>query len=279
MNFVKPQVALIGYTQIDYQNLNLYLMQTGNKAFFDAMLQAKGVGISEGEMLCSFYAKLCYKSLSVGHNSNITRTRDIEDNIKGCFDVGHGSVFEHCNLNFIAWNVSRVFTHELVRHRVGSAYSQTSGRYCRLDSIDFVSDPLLDSVEGRIADHLRATEDLVFELECKLGLRKKNVDGVWVNNDGMPFDQRKKITSAIRRIAPNGQANEIGFTLNIRSLRHMVEVRTSRHAEREIRQVFARVYELVNAKFPLIFYGSKTEVIDGVVEVSGMKHQPYQEGE
>jgi len=44
----------------------------------------------------------------------------------------HGSVLEHAGYSFALRNVSRVFTHELVRHRAGSAFSQESLRYVRL---------------------------------------------------------------------------------------------------------------------------------------------------
>jgi thymidylate synthase (FAD) len=58
----------------------------------------------------------------------------------------HGSVLEHASDTFAFHNVSRVFTHELVRHRAGSAFSQESLRYVRLAEIGFrVPEALLRS--------------------------------------------------------------------------------------------------------------------------------------
>ena len=94
--------------------------------------------------------------------------------------------------------------------------------------------------------------------------------------DAMKMVDKKKLTSYLRRNLPNGQANEIGVTLNIRALRHLVQMRTSRHAEWEIRLVFGQIYDLVKAKFPLIFHGAKETKIGGLVEISGMKMQPYE---
>lgn len=310
---VNPKVYLTGYTVIDSDGLCDYLKDTGQSEFIDDIMAAKAQGLSDGEILCSFYAKLCYKSLVVGKNDNITKTRSVKDNLENCMDVGHSSVLSHATINFVATNVSRIFTHELVRHGVGTAFSQTSGRYCRLDELEFVSDPILEKVPDLIADHLASTERLVYLLECRFGLRKpperfpdiaagmcfslsecrhylrsKGVDVEqlfnhkipellrWVPDYSLPMDQRKKITSSIRRIAPNGQANEIGFTVNIRSLRHIVQMRTSRHAEWEIRAVFEQVYRIVSEKFPLIFYGAEVEEVDDLLEVSGMIQQPYQ---
>lgn len=243
MKFVEPKTYLIGVTGIIEDQLTEYLEDSGNEDFLENIKQAREEGLSDGEILCSFYAKLCYKSLSLGQNQNVTKIRDIESNLIGCFDSGHGSVFEHCNLNFITKDCSRVFTHELVRHRVGTAFSQTSGRYVALDNIDFVHDPILDPVKDDLQEIVEFLEKKAKDIRLKMDVDNQN------------FSVKKKITSAIRRIAPNGQANEIGFSLNIRSLRHTLVLRTSEHAEYEIRKIFYQVGELVESRWPLMLYG------------------------
>lgn len=262
---VHPKVYFIGYTQLDEQALAEFLKDTDNEDFLLSVEQAKSAGISTAEVLCSFYAKLCYKSLTLGQNKNVTRIRDIKDNLLGCFKTGHGSIFEHINFNFVVNNCSRIFTHELIRHRPGMAYSQNSGRYIRLDKIDLVYDPILDPVKNEIQELLTHIETKYAEFEQKLGL-----------NSLKDFEKKKKLTSALRRIAPNGQTNEIGFTANLRSLRHLIMLRTSRHAEWEIRAVFEQVYNIMKAKYPLMFADAQEEIVDGILEVSGMKMQPYE---
>lgn len=274
---VRPKVFLVGATEVREEALREYLDYTGQTDFWPVYQQARDEGLSSGEALCSVYAKMCYKSLVVGKNANVKRVRDVQANLESCHDTGHGSVFEHCQLNFIVTNCSRVFTHEQVRHRVGWSYSQTSGRYCRLDKIDLVWDPILDPVKDLLEGHLADVEKVVWQAECKLGLRRYDeVSQQWIPDDSFDFDKRKKITSAIRRIAPNGQSNEIGMSCNIRALRQVVQVRTARFAEGEIRDVYAQVYHLVSAAFPTIFYGAKTRVVDGLPEVYGMKTQPFE---
>jgi thymidylate synthase (FAD) len=243
MKFVEPKTYLIGVTGIIEDQLTEYLEDSGNEDFLENIKQAREERLSDGEILCSFYAKLCYKSLSLGQNQNVTKIRDIESNLIGCFDSGHGSVFEHCNLNFITKDCSRVFTHELVRHRVGTAFSQTSGRYVALDNIDFVHDPILDPVKDDLQEIVEFLEKKAKDIRLKMDVDNQN------------FSVKKKITSAIRRIAPNGQANEIGFSLNIRSLRHTLVLRTSEHAEYEIRKIFCQVGDLIEARWPLMLYG------------------------
>ena len=98
----------------------------------------------------------------------------------------------------------------------------------------------------------------------------------WVPDDSFNFDKRKAITSAIRRIAPNGQSNEIGMSCNIRALRHTVQLRTQRFAETEIRDIWGQIYCLVKARFPTIFYKAKEFIFDNLLEIRGMKVQPYE---
>ena len=256
-SFVQPKVYLIGCTGFDMNGVEAYLRESGNDQFLQSIEDAKNQGLSDLEILCSLYAKLCYKSLSVGHNKNIDRVRDIGSNITNCFDVGHGSVFEHSWLNFIAADVSRVFTHELVRHRVGTAYSQNSMRYIRVDNVPLVLDPILEPVKDKIEALLSQIEATYKELEEHYNIKR---------NDS--FDRKKKLTSAFRRILPDGIANEIGFSLNIRSLRHVIQLRTDRHAEWEIRFVFNQIYKIIKDKYPILLHGGTTELVDDLLEIS-----------
>lgn len=262
---VTPRVYLVGYTAIDMEGLSDYLHSVGCQDFLQAIADARLGGLSDGEILCSFYAKLCYKSLVLGQNANVTRVRDIQQNVLATLEQAHGSVWEHCQLNFVTTDVSRVLTHELVRHRAGTAFSQTSGRYVRGDSVDIVFDPILDPVREEAEELQALIEQRYAAMVAKLGL------------DGMKdFTQKKKLTSALRRFLPNGQSNEIGFSVNLRALRHTVQVRTSRHAEWEIREVFSQVFSLVKDRYPLMFSDARVAEVDGCVEVSGMRMNPYE---
>lgn len=254
---VTPKTYLTGYTTLNKQGLEQYLIDTDQTEFLEEIAAAYQEGLSDGEVLCSFYAKLCYSALTTKKNKNISKVRCIYDNILGTIDSGHGSVFEHCYINFVTTNCSRVFTHELCRHRVGSSYSQTSGRYVRSDKIDFIHDPILDPVKDEIIEGLNYIENLYKKMEDKMGI-----------NEIKDFSIKKKITSALRRICPNGQSNEMGFGLNLRSLRHLIELRTSIHAEWEIRLIFNQIYELVKDKYPAIFEDAKVEWIENANQIT-----------
>ena len=57
----------------------------------------------------------------------------------------------------------------------------------------------------------------------------------------------------MRRLAPIGLATNIGWSTNIRNLRHVIEMRTSPGAEEEIRLVFAKVAEIAINRWPNLF--------------------------
>jgi thymidylate synthase (FAD) len=127
----------------------------------------------------------------------------------------------------------------------------------RTDSIDFVHDPILDPVKHKIESALEYLQTVYQEMEADMKLA-----------DIKDFAIKKKITSAMRRILPNGQANEIGFSLNLRSLRHLIELRTSLHAEWEIRLVFNQVFDLINEKYPAMFADVEKEWIDNAWQIT-----------
>lgn len=262
---MQPKVYLVGHTAVLEDGLNQFLRDTGNEAFAEQIADARELGLSDGEILCSFYAKLCYESLTEGKNDNIAKTRSVWNNLKATMDMAHGSVFRHANLNFVAANCSRVFTHEAVRHAAGTAHSQTSGRYVRGENLDVVFDPILEPIREECEEMRAYTEQWY----------RRAVDAI-----GLPaetdFARKKKVTSALRRFLPNGISNKLGFTHNIQALRHIVMMRTAEAAEWEIRCVYAQVYELTCGKYPMLYHGAKTRVVDGVLEVSGMRTQPYE---
>lgn len=294
-----PKTFLVGRTVPCSTGLQGYLEHTGQMEFVDSIsdyLKTQD-GTNIGGWLVSLAAKLCYKSLVMGKNANLTKTRDIEDNIKGVIESKHGAVLEHFNLNFITTDCSRVFTHELVRHRVGTAYSQTSGRYCAIDdNSDIVlDDPCLDPIRFGMEVEFDGLKETINQWQNQLGLKGAEaavnayrqtraldptsddrilVDLGFIKKEGewqLPFKLKKQRTSALRRMAPNGQTNEIFWSMNIRSLRNVLCLRTSRHAEWEIRVVFNQVAEILQERWPLFLHGGKVEKVDGLNEWTGLE--------
>jgi thymidylate synthase (FAD) len=247
---VKPKVFLVGETRIVEDGLRDYLNHIG-------VPQWTSDAPSDAERITEVMGRLCYRSFEPGLNPNVTRVR--EGNapyLANIIQVGHGSVVEHAALNFIFADVSRVVTHELVRHRAGTAISQESLRFVRLDSLSaYVPTHIEESEEGmRI---FTKTFEQLEELQRTLAQ-------VFAIDDIKQFDTKKKLTSAFRRLAPIGLATTIGWSCNFRSLRHVIEMRTDPHAEEEIRYLFAEVYKLVKDRHPNLFADYTVEMVDGL---------------
>ena len=82
---VTPETYFIGATAINFNEIERYLKETDQEEFLLEIVAAKNEGLSEGEILCSFYAKLCYASLVLGKNDNISKVRSIVQKSPGYF--------------------------------------------------------------------------------------------------------------------------------------------------------------------------------------------------
>ncbi len=146
-----------------------------------------------------------------------------------------------------------MFTHELARHRVGTAISQESLRYVRPKALHFwVPEELGEEQKAKMADAVERAEDAFRELETSVP---------W---DELPMDAKKRLTSALRRILPDGMATHVIWTANHRTLRWVIEMRTDPAAEVEIRMVFDQVAQICKKDYPLIYHDFvRTELRDG----------------
>jgi thymidylate synthase (FAD) len=242
MKFVEPHVYLIGETRVDLDQLREMLGELGEATALKWLSKTESSSKSEGELLTEVAGRICYKSFGVGLNPNVTKIRESSrDYIENTLAKGDGSIFEHATCTFAFLNVSRVFTHELVRHRVGVAISQESLRYVRPTSLGFWLPPELKDKKNEVKAIVENMEENYRSLEATY------------NWDGMNFDAKKRITSALRRIAPDGMSTSIIWTANHRTIRHVIAMRTAEPAEVEIRYVFDKVARIMKEKFPLIY--------------------------
>lgn len=254
MKIVEPEVRLIARPEIDWTGLGDYLKSVGVDAdlrpdtpdgwFSTRYWQQEG---SDAEMLVEVGGKVCYRSWEPGLNPNVTRVRtDREDYLENILKSGHGSVLEHAQFTFTLRHVSRVLTHELARHRAGTAISQESMRYVRLDDLSMWMPEWMSAhpvVKEQLEDYLRAAEEL----------QRKMAEYFGLDDVGTPFHEKKAKTSFMRRFAPGGVATDMVWSANIRALRHIIELRTDPSAEEEIRLVFGKVAEIMKAECPALF--------------------------
>jgi thymidylate synthase (FAD) len=251
MHRVVPKVFLVAETLCNLDGMKGYLDHLGGGAV--EWLQKKRGPISQvvedqgGQLLTEFMGRLCYRSWKPGLNANVTKVREnAGDYLKNILEVKHGSVLEHASMSFVFADVSRVFTHELVRHRAGCAYSQESLRFVRLTDLGLWLPPEADG-----DDYLRNLFEQTFQsLE---DLQRRMAERLGLDDEGRQFKEKKVLTSMMRRLAPEGLATTIGATFNIRSLRHVIEMRTAFGAEAEIRVVFDEIARICKERHPLLF--------------------------
>lgn len=250
MHVVEPKVFLVGETRIVEDGLSEYLNHIGIP---DWVSDAS----SDAERLVEVMGRLCYRSFAPGLNKNVTKIREHNDEYVGnILKVRHGSVIEHAQFSFIFSDVSRVFTHELVRHRMGVAISQESLRYVRLEDLGQWLPTVIREDEKAITIFKKTFEDLE-KLQLELAAHFK------LDDPSLPFSKKKVITSAMRRIAPIGLATTIGWSANARALRWVIQMRTDETAEEEIRIVFGKVAEIAIERWPNLFGDFEKELIDG----------------
>ena len=245
MRNVEPEVFLVARPEVDYDAVAAYLREVGGDSWLERL--DRDQLDNDAQNLAEFAGKMCYRSWEPGLNPNVRRIRD--DQVKYLENIlssGHGSVLEHVSFTFVLHNVSRVFTHEVIRHRPGTAISQESLRFVRLDELPFWfpgwarEDPEL----------MKRATALLAEMEA---FQLWMADHFRLDDDGVPMHEKKHKTSFMRRFAPDGVATGLVWTANIRALRHTIEARTDSGAEEEIRLVFGKIGEIMRAEAPALF--------------------------
>jgi thymidylate synthase (FAD) len=244
MHETSPQVFLIARPSLDLDGMRDYLRDVGGESWLQRRLEEVDGDPNGGELIVEFAGRACYRSWEPGLNPNVTRVRaDQREYFANILRSAHGSVLEHANYSFAIRNCSRVFTHELVRHRAGSAFSQESLRYVRLTDIGFRVPPALEPVREQVLSIVEQLEEFQVQAAEKLG----------IDAEGVPFHVKKEVTSALRRLAPIGLSTDILWTANARTLRHVIEMRTSDGAEEELRLVFDTIARIMLAEAPGLF--------------------------
>lgn len=268
MHRVHPSVHVIAQTEADDNGIRAALLKLGVSPS-GALDWAQDHGGGSGETVIEFGGRLCYKSFEVGLNPNVTKIRDDSTKyIANILSSKHGSVLEHSSVSIAFLGVSRVFTHEVVRHRAGYAFSQESMRYVRLDNIgyrypsifedqdffhklfnDLPHDPDMESEK-----YLRERTEKIFEQAFEQA--EENVAELcrlYQIDKLKSFDVKKALTSAFRRLIPDGVTTNILVTGNHRAWRHVIETRTSIHAEEEVREVMALAADVLAAECPRLY--------------------------
>lgn len=187
----------------------------------------------------------CYKS-----EDRTTKTP--EQFAKMLLKRGHTAMIEFVDVIVYFQNVSRGFTHELVRHRLCS-FAQESTRYVdpsKSSGYNFILPPDKDPHE-KIDNN--ADYDLSGIVEMYENIYRILIEAGWKTEDA-------------RQFLPIGIKSDIYCKANLTEWRHIFDLRTAKPAHWEIRYVMGNLLEQMKKLFSPIFndYVIKGQCIKGI---------------
>jgi thymidylate synthase (FAD) len=163
---------------------------------------------------------------------------------------GHGSVLEHVSFSFAVTGISRVLSHQLVRHRLAS-YSQQSQRYVKANDFLYIIPP-------SIANDSELNE--LFERTMKQLEKSYNIIIKKLESHGI---KGEKAHQDARFILPNACETKIVVSMNCRSLINFFALRLCQRAQWEIRTLANEMLKICKKKLPAVFaeVGPKCELL------------------
>ena len=175
--------------------------------------------------------RTCYKS-----EDKITQESS-KGFVKGIIKSGHHSVIEHISIT-VRFICDRGISHELVRHRL-AAFSQESTRYANYSKDKFgneitVIKPVFWSEESEAYGYWLAA--------------MKNAEDTYLNllKTGAKAEEA-------RSVLPNSLKTEIVMTCNLREWRHVLNLRCSKAAHPQIREIMLPLLKELHEKIPVVF--------------------------
>ncbi len=188
--------------------------------------------------------RTCYQS-EEGPITKATAAKFVQMLIKS----GHTSVEEHSLMVVKFFDVSRGFTHEMVRHR-HTGYSQESTRY--VDYAKRGKGPDLDKFEIKFVMPPHHDENELIPLEDGRSLTQIEMAEEYEKfYRGLRKAGRKPQDA--RQFLPIGIKSEIVVSASFRQWHNIFRLRTSKPAHWEIRGVMCQLLELVQTILPGVF--------------------------
>lgn len=186
----------------------------------------------EPERTAAAAARLCYSPVGAETIKERMTDEQVHRFLAKIISTGHYSTMEHVSFTFAIEGVSRVLTHQLVRHRIAS-YSQQSQRYVKEHDFEYIVPP---SVVGN-PEARRKFEQLMREVRrtydelVALGVHQEDA----------------------RYVLANATETKIVVTMNARSLLHFFTLRCCNRAQWEIRDLAREMVRQVREVAPTLF--------------------------
>lgn len=201
---------------------------------------------TESEQIVEVAGRVCYMSFGKAQSS-----RTNAEYIQNLIEMGHESVLEHVSWTFVITGVSRGFSHQLVRHRVGISFSQLSQQYHDEREANFVEPSLIrlsEEAHSAWETAVQTTKRAYIELMQFLQTEKKESTDLFQKKERL-----RAIRTAARSILPNATETTIVVTANARALRTFLKLRGAIIGDEEMRIVSAGLLGHLTVEAPALF--------------------------
>ncbi len=184
------------------------------------------------ERTVAMAARLCYSPVGAEELEEKLSDEQVTKLINKIVSLGHMSTLEHVSFTFAVEGVSRVLSHQLVRHRIAS-YSQQSQRYVAEHDFQYIMPPSIAQNEAAsrcFSELMEKVRQSYAEL-TRLGVPKEDA----------------------RYVLANATETKVVLTFNARSLLNFFSLRCCLRAQWEIRQMADLMLAEVKKVAPLLF--------------------------
>ena len=186
----------------------------------------------EPEKTVAMSARLCYSPIGAAQLEEKMTDEQAAKLVRKLVSMGHFSTLEHVTFTFAIEGVSRVLTHQLVRHRIAS-YSQQSQRYVAEHNFENIMPP-----------------SIAAKPDAKKKFEKMMVDIQSLYNE---FTEMGILPEDARYILPNAAETKIVCTFNVRSLMNFFSLRCCSRAQWEIRELANKMLNECKKVAPILF--------------------------
>ena len=195
----------------------------------------------EPERVVAMAARLCYSASGAEELAEKLSDDKVRAMVKKMVKLGHASTIEHVSFTFGIEGVSRVLTHQLVRHRIAS-YDQQSQRYVAAHGFQYITPPTIAANSEAKAKFDKLITDIrkTYDELTELGIPKEDA----------------------RYVLANATETKILVTMNARSLLHFFNLRCCYRAQWEIRDLAYKMLAEVKKVAPTLFHNAGASCVN-----------------
>lgn len=195
-------------------------------------------------------AEILAKIERCGRVSRLSESHgDPENFVRMLIKRGHESVLEHVSLTFHII-CDRAIMSELTRHRLAS-FTVESTRYVKYDELTFIEPDLWVGYEWDDDKYIRGKAQIQHSNWFEAVQSAENyyvyclTGGEYYKGWGMPPE-------IARAVLPLCLKSELYMTANLRELRHILKLRTSKAAHPQMRFIAGQILQILRDKLPVI---------------------------